>query len=247
MTVNNYTVYVHINKINGKMYVGLTCKKPEHRFNQGKGYDGCTYFAKAINKYGWDNFEHEIIAGGLNKKEACNFEKLLIKKLKTRNANFGYNIRSGGQTNEGEDNPAWGLKRQDLTDRNLKGSKPILQYDFNGNFIKEYSSIREASREIDKSKNGIRASCSGDYIQAYGYFWFFKKEFTQNDLKYRIENCKGSKCMIVIKYDLFGKEICSYESIEETAKVENMYASTISRYCKNQKIFKKEYILKISE
>ena len=43
-------------------------------------------FASAILKYGWNNFEHEIVANNLTKEEADDFEKLLIKKLNTMKA-----------------------------------------------------------------------------------------------------------------------------------------------------------------
>jgi group I intron endonuclease len=92
-----YCVYVHTNKVNGKMYVGQTCQKPERRWNSGDGYKNCSYFYKAIKKYGWGNFEHEVIASNLTLEEANNFEDLLINKLDTRNQNKGYNLKTGGR------------------------------------------------------------------------------------------------------------------------------------------------------
>jgi len=94
---NNYTVYTHINKINGKMYVGLTGCKPEIRWKNGKGYTNNKYFNNSINKYGWDGFEHEIIASGLTENEAKKFEILLIAKLETMNRSKGYNLTIGGE------------------------------------------------------------------------------------------------------------------------------------------------------
>jgi hypothetical protein len=53
MKENNYVVYVHINKFNGKKYVGLTKhgEDPNKRWRNGTHYEG-TYFGRAINKYG---------------------------------------------------------------------------------------------------------------------------------------------------------------------------------------------------
>lgn len=92
----DYTVYIHTNKVNGKRYVGITRQKPTQRWRDGKGYKRCTYFERAINKYGWYGFAHEIIADKLTEDEAKNMEKLLIKELKTQDPEFGYNISDGG-------------------------------------------------------------------------------------------------------------------------------------------------------
>lgn len=94
-----YCVYVHTNKINGKMYVGQTCQKPNERWKNGNGYIGCTAFNRAIKKYSWDNFDHEIVASGLTLDEANHFEELLIEKLDTMNPDNGYNLKSGGENN----------------------------------------------------------------------------------------------------------------------------------------------------
>lgn len=122
-----HCVYVHINKINGKMYVGQTIHgdRPHKRWDNGNGYKHCPYFWKAIQKYGWDNFDHEIIANNLTAQEADNFEILLIEKLNTMNPNMGYNLEPGGTKNKvlseatkkkiseshmGEKNPMYGVR-----------------------------------------------------------------------------------------------------------------------------------------
>lgn len=93
-----YTVYKHINKVNGKQYVGLTKQSPENRWGKdGMNYKGkCSHFWAAIQKYGWNNFTHVIVADGLNQKEACELEIKLIKENKSNDKDYGYNILEGG-------------------------------------------------------------------------------------------------------------------------------------------------------
>lgn len=97
MEKENYVVYVHINKINSKKYVGLTKHgdNPNKRWRDGKHYEN-TYFGRAIDKYGWDNFEHIILEKGLTKNQANQKEKYYIKLYNSNNNNFGYNSTSGG-------------------------------------------------------------------------------------------------------------------------------------------------------
>ncbi len=93
-----YTVYQHINKINGKVYIGITIQKPEQRWgNNGCNYKSSPHFYSAIQKYGWNNFEHNILFQGLTKEEACLKEQELIKHYNSMNRNFGYNSTSGGE------------------------------------------------------------------------------------------------------------------------------------------------------
>lgn len=92
-----YFVYAHENKVNGKVYIGITSQEnPENRWQHGKGYKG-TYFYNAINKYGWDKFDHKILFSGLSQKDACEIEIKLIKDLQANNREYGYNIADGGQ------------------------------------------------------------------------------------------------------------------------------------------------------
>ena len=60
MKDNVYSIYMHINKINNKSYIGLTSAQPPSlRWGGGSHYK-TQYFYRAINKYGWNNFEHII-------------------------------------------------------------------------------------------------------------------------------------------------------------------------------------------
>lgn len=118
-----WIIYVHINEINGKKYVGQTCKSLEIRSGtNGQGYKRCTYFWHAIQKYGWGNFKHEILYDNLTHEEANKLEKLLIQILRTQNPEYGYNIQNGGVENR---NPP----REDLTGKRF-GRLTVIGRDF---------------------------------------------------------------------------------------------------------------------
>lgn len=96
-TVGNFTVYMHTNKINNKVYVGITQRDPKLRWLSGHGYPHNPHFNSAIKKYGWDNFEHIVFAENLSEEDACRMEKLLIKFYDTTNREYGYNMSTGGE------------------------------------------------------------------------------------------------------------------------------------------------------
>ena len=92
----SWTVYAHIAP-NGKMYVGITKNTMKQRWREGKGYNHNLYFKRAIRKYGWDAFQHEIIASGLTREEAGHMERLLIEKMNLTDKHFGFNQTTGGE------------------------------------------------------------------------------------------------------------------------------------------------------
>lgn len=96
-TNNSWCVYMHINKINGKKYIGITSKHPNKRWgNNGHGYKKNQHFWNAIQKYGWDNFKHDILLTNETFDYVCKVEKCLIRHYKTNNYLYGYNLTSGG-------------------------------------------------------------------------------------------------------------------------------------------------------
>ena len=91
-----YTVYMHITPSN-KRYVGITCRNPKYRWNNGKGYKSNKHFYSAIDKYGWENIEHIILFENLSKEDAEEKEIELIKMYRSSDREYGYNIEKGGK------------------------------------------------------------------------------------------------------------------------------------------------------
>lgn len=200
-----YTVYKHTSP-SGKVYIGITKRKPEYRQNKGKGYrKDQLLFYRAIKKYGWDNFTHEILYTGLSEKDAKNIEISLIRQYKS--LGMSYNITDGGDGGRGLHN-----KRKKMSDetklkmsKSRKGllagnknpmygrhetnpaygkfgkehpaSKKVYQYDLLGNFIKEWRCLSDVQRHLNILVTHITACCNGRQKTAGGYIW--KRQFDE--------------------------------------------------------------------
>ena len=93
-----YCIYKHTNRVNGKIYIGQTYQEPKKRWQNGlSAYSHNEHFYNAIKKYGWNNFDHEILLENLSKEEMKYWEDYYIEYYESRNPDKGYNIMKGGQ------------------------------------------------------------------------------------------------------------------------------------------------------
>jgi group I intron endonuclease len=92
-------IYLMLNKINGKRYVGQTIQGErrwtKHRSDSFVGSQSAIH--RAIRKYGWENFNVSVIwegpADSLNEQES-----FFIREHNSLSPH-GYNLTTGGQTN----------------------------------------------------------------------------------------------------------------------------------------------------
>ena len=89
-------IYKITNIQNNKVYIGQTKQKVEDRWRHGEGYKTCSIFYRAIQKYGWDNFEHIILETNLTLEQANQMEEYYINFYKSTELIYGYNISKGG-------------------------------------------------------------------------------------------------------------------------------------------------------
>lgn len=194
--MGDYTVYKHINKVNGKVYVGITKQKPEDRWKNGNGYNGL-YFERAIKKYGWDGFEHIIVCENLSKTDACTMEQLLIKALRTTDPKYGYNQTVGGDgggmagkhhTTATKNKISKSMQKCFFSEAHRKNislskkgtnhpqSKAVLQYTKNGEFVKKWAYMNEAAQSLGLSKGNISNACLGRTKSCGGFIWVYEKK-----------------------------------------------------------------------
>lgn len=98
MDEKKYYVYMHVNIVTLKVYIGITSQRPTSRWCRGKGYKNNKIFWPDIQKYDWDNdFLHIIVFRDLSKEEATYQEKAFIEAYDSMNPKFGYNQTLGGE------------------------------------------------------------------------------------------------------------------------------------------------------
>ena len=93
-------VYQAINLVNGKSYVGFSTNFPKRKIaHKTKAVNNSpTHFHNAIRKYGWDNFEWNILYEG-KEEDARRKEMEYISSLDT--ITNGYNLTIGGEGTTG--------------------------------------------------------------------------------------------------------------------------------------------------
>lgn len=85
-----YTVYMHCFP-NNKKYVGITSRTLHERWRDGGGYSSQDKVASAIDRFGWGNIKHYIVATDFDIVGARKAEAALIQRYMADSPVHGYN------------------------------------------------------------------------------------------------------------------------------------------------------------
>ena len=239
---NNYYIYKHTAP-NGKVYIGQTCQKLENRFGKnGYRYKGCTLFYNAIQKYGWDNIQHEILFEGLTQEEANKKEIELIHKYHSNNRNFGYNLQEGGNNGSPTEETRrkmseWQIGKVLSEDAKRKISKSRMgQKDSqetrikksNGQKGKHYS--EETKLKLSKARKEKVDDKQIERARELGFSNKGKKHSEETKRKMS-ESHKGCNAKMVLCVETG----VLYNSISEASKCTNIDGGNIGKVC-NKKL-----------
>lgn len=209
-------IYKITNKINGKSYIGQSINI-KNRWYVHKATKDDYPIHRAIQKYGKDNFYWEVLEE-CPEYQLSEREIYYISKYNTfmyaENSN-GYNLTPGGEQGN---------------------IKPVNQYSKDGVFIRQYSSIAEASAEIGKMVAQISACCYKKCLSCGGYLWAFDNEVPVDYYKEM-----GKLGTTIDQYDLNGNFIRSFDTISMACKFVNKFSKKkiskgqVAKCCKDDK------------
>lgn len=172
-------------------------------------------------------------------KEAAN--KIGIKSSNIRACLLGERKTSGGFQWRASDDHAFkeGIHQLEPVRYNyITAYQPVMQFDKEGNFVKEYDTAREAAKETRISLPMIRLCLKGVICSSGGFQWKKKEEVSSICLKkgeYKIspypygkKNKSQKETREILQFDLEGKFIKKYNSIVSAAQIVGNSPSTIS-------------------
>lgn len=220
-----HIVYLTTNIINGKIYIGVHKTETPYKFDGYLG-DGLwvndSYlinhpkepFHYAIKKYGIKNFKRKTLKVFDNRQDALDLERWLVDEEFIKRSDT-YNITLGG----GEP-PTY--------------CKTIYQYSLNGNFIKEWNSIREAAIFYKVTDSSIgKAVLEG--TPSVKYLWSDTKAFNINN--FHIEENKKKTYL----YSNKGEFVKEFSSISDCAKFIENTPSRIHHCIKDKTCINKQW------
>jgi hypothetical protein len=244
-------IYLIHNKTNNKNYIGQTTRGFNNRYYEYKrGDNSCNpYLLKAIDKYGFENFEFSIIDTAQTIDELNYKEVRHISEYNTTNRMLGYNIESGGRNSptnietinklskirkEVKQNEAW------ISKRIKKISKPVIKVDsINDIILERYDSLANAGRENNDllSYEQILRKCLG-YSKNNENCWCYEDDYLNKKIKKFIT--VKNKQLINFTVDELNKIYDEYKSndtsIRELSKKYLLHFSTLSKYIKKRDI-----------
>ena len=227
-----YVVYKHTNKVNGKIYIGITGRKSEQRWLNGRGYSQQPYFSQAIRKYGWDNFEHKILIHGLTLEQAERLEVKLIAYYKSDSGDYGYNCSKGGKYRNHSEKGKEKIRQAHLGRKNFNAKEVYSIVDG-----RIFGSAAEAARFYQiKDSHTVCEECRGERkIQRFIYMSDYMKlsDKDKKELKISLEKfLKSGK-----SFHSLQKEVISlidgkiFHNTKQCCLYYNLGKSTVMLHC----------------
>ena len=240
-----WKVYKHTNKLNGKVYIGITGQDVERRWRHGgSGYRKCLLFYRAIEKHGWDNFQHDILYDGLTKEEAESLEQKLIKEYNSNNPINGYNVANGGRVKSVSESTKKKIS-ETIKSNYIKENHPNYGKKFSEEYRKKLSiaHIGKQSKEnhpnygkkmSEEQKNKIRNTMKERKIEPTEEIKrkSAKARCGKTNSEYWYKRIREVRSVPVVQMDKEGNILKTFNSITEASNKTGFCVANITKVCK---------------
>ena len=210
-------VYAHVSKIDGKKYIGMTCRDPKERWRPIY-YVYSPIFYRAIEEHGFDSFWHVVLVSVDTREKANYFERYFVKYWDTQNLEHGYNIASGGNAKWELSENAEKKRHSKTSGTNSPAAKAVALFDLSGKRIADFGTITECARHLGLARDKFRFNYKGTvkgHIVRYAKDVVGVDQLPPEELTYPHAQYKTMKK--VNQYDLDGHYITTFPSIASAA------------------------------
>lgn len=205
--MRTYYIYKATNLINGKSYIGQTVDPHSRIWQHQRCYEKeqCN-FHDAIQEFGFENFEWEIIDSCTDLEKAGELEKHYIKKYDT--FSNGYNMTKGGRGGS-----FW-------------RARPIVQLTLSGEYVKRYDSAGETELEGFHNSD-VLLTCKGKSYTCKGFIFMFEDEYLEKGARVYSKPASQSRKSIV-QCDTEGNLVRRFESVISASEKTGIKRTRIS-------------------
>lgn len=237
MSDRKWIVYKHTTP-NNKVYIGITKQNPNDRWMKGLGYKAKNrHFWSAIQKYSWDNIEHEILYEELDEFQAKIMEISLIHKYKSNQREFGYNKSEGGEGYSG-------IKRSE--EAKEKDRQLALERWQNPEYREKCIRGQQKYRQENKGNIHYRPMSKEHKMLLSKYFKGRPNPKNRGKNNYMYGKIPAN-AKPVLQYDLNGNFIAEYKSLREAFDATGCHQANIYKVIHGERKHCKGYVWKYKE
>lgn len=112
-----------------------------------------------------------------------------------------------------------------------KISKPVIQYNLYGDFIKEWDSASKAEKELNISSGSITKCCKKERVTSFNSLWKYKDDINTSIEDLKIKYAKSVSCNDVYLIDENNNIIEYFETAGKAEKKYNLTRGKVSEIC----------------
>lgn len=153
-----HALYIHVRRATGQCYIGITEQRVMDRWTKGNNYRQQRRFGSVLRKYGWDAFDHHVLAFGDSRAALERAEVRAIRLAGGHRSRYTYNLSPGG----------------DLVAEN---DRPVIAIHLPTRRSRRFRSAADAARRLGfRNVDAAAAVARGERTSKEGWWFRFEDE-----------------------------------------------------------------------